>query len=55
MDYALTPEMQDVLRTAPEAPDPVTAPPGPSASLAKVRDPDTSYKLTKTHWYFIPV
>ncbi|KAI7808536.1 BRCA1-associated RING domain protein 1 isoform X2 [Triplophysa rosa] len=35
VDYALTPEMQDVLRTAHEAPDPVTAPLGPPASLSK--------------------
>ncbi|XP_043104351.1 BRCA1-associated RING domain protein 1 [Puntigrus tetrazona] len=32
VDYALTPEMQEVLRTAPEAPHPVTTTPNPPAS-----------------------
>ncbi|KAA0715543.1 BRCA1-associated RING domain protein 1 [Triplophysa tibetana] len=44
-DYALTPEMQDVLRTAPEAPGPVTAHLGQPASLSKVHDPDKTYYL----------
>lgn len=39
--------MRDVLRTAPEAPDPVTAPLVQPASLSKVHDPDTIYNLTK--------
>lgn len=44
VDYALTPEMQDVLRTSPEASDPVMAPPGPSTSLRKVH----GHKLPKS-------
>uniref|UniRef100_A0A673HU37 BRCA1-associated RING domain protein 1-like n=2 Tax=Sinocyclocheilus rhinocerous TaxID=307959 RepID=A0A673HU37_9TELE len=35
VDYALTPEMQEVLRMAPEAPHPVTTTLSPTASLSK--------------------
>lgn len=35
VDYALTPEMQEVLRMAPEAPRPVTTTLSPTASLSK--------------------
>lgn len=59
VDYALTPEMQEVLRMAPEAPHPLTTTLRPPASLSKVRDSSPPHKqidTLKTNrqncWYF---